>query len=87
MSSEHKATQIVSLRCHGLYDVLFNGEVIVKNAASPFTAACRALVARNLVGKLLMYDQRGMLCLIGDITKASKQTIQEGNRDGPTFVQ
>lgn len=88
MSDDHRVTRIPSLKWRYHWDVLHEGKVIVSHAYAPFGAAARALLAMGLTGRLTMYDQKGMPCLLGTIEKAAKYTItEESDGNGPRLVK
>jgi hypothetical protein len=71
-----------------LYDVTFDGEVIVSNSRVPECDASRALLAKGITGKLHMLDGRtGKPRTIIDIEKAAKLTVLENRRNSPRFVK
>lgn len=64
-----------------LYDVTYEGRVIVTNATEPCLAACRALREMGITGKLEMWDDiLPYVRLTADIDKAAKLTVEEGDR-------
>ena len=64
-----------------LYDVVFDGEVIVENSITPEFDACRVLLARGLTGKLDIFDAvTKKLCMTVDIEKGAKLTVVELGR-------
>ena len=70
-----------------LYDVEFEGEVIVKNSKDAECDAARALLARGMTGKLTMVDAKtGRPRTIINIEKAAKLTVSETRSHGPRFV-
>lgn len=70
-----------------LYDVTYDGRVIVTNAAEPCLAACRSLKEMGITGRLEMWDTvLPYVRLTADIDKAAKLTVREGDRP-PAFAK
>ena len=71
-----------------LYDVEFDGEVIVKNSKDAECDAARVLLARGIGGKITMVDAKtGNPRTIVNIEKAAKVTISETRSHSPRFVK
>ena len=71
-----------------LYDVEFEGEVIVKNSKDAECDAARALLARGMTGKLTMVDAKtGKPRTFINIEKAAKLTVSETRSHGPRFAR
>jgi hypothetical protein len=71
-----------------LYDVTFEGEVIVSNSRVPECDAARVLLARGITGKLTMVDgNTGKPRTVVNIEKAAKLTVSENRRDSPHFIR
>lgn len=64
-----------------LYDVSYEGHVIVTDSTEPCLAACRALKAMGITGRLEMWDDvLPYVRLTADIDKAASLTVEEGDR-------
>ena len=64
-----------------LYDVSYNGIIIVTASTEPCLAAARVLKARGLKGRIEMWDNVLPYCRVHtDIEKAAGLTIEEGER-------
>jgi hypothetical protein len=65
------------------------GEKIVANAFDPEYAACRALVARGLTGRLEVWRPGSAfpVVVVPDIAKGARLTIREDARRGPCLVK
>jgi len=71
-----------------LYDVEFDGEVIVRNSKDAECDAARVLLARGVTGMITMVDgNTGKPRTIVNIGKASKATVSETLSHGPRFVK
>ena len=69
-----------------LYDLVFEGETIVKGSTTPELNACRVLLARGLTGKLEIFDAvTNKPRSIVDIEKGAKLTVTETRTVGPKF--
>jgi hypothetical protein len=65
----------------GLYRVLYHGQVLVESARTPAFAACRALLARGVTGKLAVYSVGGVEPrMTMDIERAAGFTISESEK-------
>jgi hypothetical protein len=66
-----------------------DGEKIVANAFDPEYAACRALVARGVAGRLEVWRPGSTFpaMVIRDIAKGARLTIREDARRGPCVVK
>lgn len=70
-----------------LYDVRYNGIMIVRASTEPCLDGARALKALGHIGKLELWDDiTPYVRLTADIDKASKKTIREGD-DPPRLVK
>jgi hypothetical protein len=71
----------------GNCSVSFNGEVLVASSRDPEFAACRALLARGIRGKVKVIDDntRRHRSTV-DIERGAKLTCEEGAH-GPHFVK
>jgi hypothetical protein len=81
MSSEVKAevecTRYTS--SGGRYRVLYQGKTLIEGERTPAFAACRALLAKGIIGKLAMYSLGGSTPrLMVDIKRGASLTIEEG---------
>jgi hypothetical protein len=72
-----------------LYDIVFNGEVIIHRDRLPEHNAARVLLVRGLKGKLIFLDAKtGKERLIfNDIETAAKCTVSETREHGPRLVR
>jgi hypothetical protein len=71
-----------------LYDVEFDGELVVTNSAEPACAMARVLLARGITGNILMIDGKaGRPRYTVNIEKAARLTDRETAREGPRFVR
>ena len=69
-----------------LYDLVFEGETIVKGTTTPEFDACRVLLTRGLTGKLEIFDVvTNKPRMIVDIEKSAKLTVTETRTVGPKF--
>ena len=70
-----------------LYDVVYEGRVIVTDSTEPCLAACRALKAMGITGRLEMWDTvLPYVRLTAKIGIAAKKTIREGD-EPPRLVK
>jgi hypothetical protein len=71
------------------YAVLLDGKVIVASAYDPEYAACRALVALGITGRLEVWRSEAAYpaIIIRDIEKAAGLTIREDARHGPAVIE
>jgi len=70
-----------------LYNVVFDGELIVEHSRDPECDLARALKARGYTGMVDMLDgATGRLRTIINIEKAAKLKVEEGP-SGPRFVK
>lgn|SRR5215471_406352 len=71
------------------YRVDYQGSVLIDEAWNPELEACRALLARGIVGRLEAWrfgkDHPDML--IADIAKAAEWTVEENEKSGPRLVR
>jgi hypothetical protein len=71
-----------------LYDIEFDGELLVSNSRDPECELARALLARGITGKLTLVDAiTRKPRLILDIEKMAKLTVEEGRSRGPRLVK
>jgi hypothetical protein len=71
-----------------LYDVEFEGDLIVTGSADAECAAARELLARGITGRLTFLDGvTGKPRTIINIEQAAKLTVRDGSRQGPMFVK
>jgi hypothetical protein len=71
-------TRLHPIGKHGVYNVLFDGKLLVENSRAPELDACRALLAMGHTGKLTMCDGKtGKPRSIMDIERAAKLTVRE----------
>jgi hypothetical protein len=71
-----------------VYDVKYEGELIVTGSADAECDAARVPLARGIEGALSMIDGvTGKPRTIIDIEKAAKLTVREGNRQSPMFAK
>jgi hypothetical protein len=71
-----------------LYDVIFDGEVIVAGSRAPECDAARVFVARGIAGSLVILDaETGKHRMTVNIAKAAKLTVEENRRQPPRFVK
>ena len=70
-----------------LYNVTYQGEVIVTDSTEPCLEACRSLKVRGITGRLEMWDTAlPYVRLTADIGTAAKTTIREGD-EPPRLVK
>lgn len=69
------------------WDVLFNGDLLISRHHDPEHAACRALLARGLTGKVAFVHTNGMAGMTMDIEKGAGLTVSENEHHGPYFTQ
>ena len=67
---------------HARFSVTFNGEVIVASARDPEHDACRALLARDITGRVQFYTAAGTPSLTMDFETAARRVMSEEDRDG-----
>jgi hypothetical protein len=61
------------------YSVIFRGKLLIEGSRDPECYAARALVAKNIMGKLTMLDGKtGKPRTFIDIEKAARLTAEEG---------
>lgn len=66
-----------------LYDLIFEGEMIVKGSRSPIYDLCRALLERGYTGTARTIDKDGSGLMRCDIEKGAKLTVGESDEFGP----
>ena len=67
------------------YEGILNGEVLVSKSADPVHAACRAMKAKGLAGRVEFYrpgDANPSL-IVHDLDKAAMLRVVETEREGP----
>lgn len=76
------------IRQHGpLYDVEYNGEIILRSH-KPFFDGARALLALGVTGRFEMWDrERPYPRMLGDIEKAAALDVRETSKHGPRIVK
>jgi hypothetical protein len=68
--------------------VAFNGETIVSNSRIPEFDACRVLLARGLIGTLVLADAvTGKNRLSLDIERGAKLTVREDRTRAPRLAK
>ena len=69
------------------YKATLNGEVIVAKSSDPVHAACRAMKARGLFGRVEFYRPEGTYpdLIVHDLGKAAGFRIVETERVGPVI--
>jgi hypothetical protein len=71
-----------------LYDVEFDGELVVTNSAEPACATARVLLAQGITGNILMIDGKtARPRYTVNIEKVARLTVRETAREGPRFVR
>lgn len=71
-----------------LYDVDFNGEIVVADSKDAECELARALQARGITGSVTLLDANtGKPRITINIEKAAKLTVQETRSHGPRFVK
>jgi len=71
-----------------LYDVEFDGELIVTASADPECDLARALLMRGVTGTIALIDGKtGEHRVTVNIEKAAKLTVRDTAREGPRFVR
>jgi hypothetical protein len=72
-------------KCSNRYSMIFDGKLFVHRSRDPECDTARALLAKGIIGKLIMLDGKtGRTRTIIDIEKAAKLTAEEGP-SGPRF--
>lgn len=66
-----------------IYDLIFDGEMIVKGSKAPIYDLCRALQARGYTGTAQTVDRDGRPQMTCNIEAGAKRSVSEGDRDGP----
>jgi hypothetical protein len=68
------------------YRVTYLGETLIESTRDPAFEACRALLARGIVGKLVTYSPGSSVPRLRvDIEKGSKLMTIDNANDGPRF--
>jgi hypothetical protein len=67
------------------YRVTYLGETLIESARDPAFEACRALLARGIVGTLVTYSGSSVPRLRVDIEKGAKLMTVDNAHDGPRF--
>lgn len=70
-----------------LYDVVVDGETIVRRSHAPEHDACRALLAKGITGRLTLMDMSGTPRSSLDIEKAAPWTVIEDDKRGLLVVR
>ena len=71
-----------------LYDVIFDGRVIIADSNDPECDLARAALAEGLTGFVQMLDaETGRPRTLINIEKAATLTVEEGKTRGPRFVR
>jgi hypothetical protein len=71
-----------------LYDVEFNGEIVVRDSKDAECDLARALQARGIAGYVTLLDANtGKHRSTVNIAKAAKLTVQENRSEGQRFVK
>ena len=66
-----------------VYNVIFDGELVLERRRDPDFDLARVLLARGLTGKVTLYDgNTGKPRTLMDIEKAAKVCVTEESRDG-----
>ena len=85
----HRVTIKATLRSakRQYYKATLNGEVIVAKSSDPVHAACRAMKARGLFGRVEFYRPEGPYpgLIVHDLDKAADLRIVETERVGPVI--
>jgi hypothetical protein len=69
------------------YSVVFRGKLLVERSRDPECDAARALLAKGIIGRLMLLDGKtGKPRIIVNIEKCALLTVEEGPR-GPRFVK
>jgi hypothetical protein len=69
-----------------LYDIEFEGELVVRDSKDPECELARALRARGVTGTVTLVDANGPRITI-NIEKCAKLTVRETRSHGPRFVK
>ena len=68
------------------YRVTYLGETLIESARDPTFEACRALLARGVVGTLVTYSPGSSVARLRvDIEKGAKLMTVDNTHDGPRF--
>ena len=69
------------------YEAILNGEVIVAKSTDPVHAACRAMKAKGLFGRVEFYRPGGPYpsLIVHDLDKAAMLRVVETEREGPVI--
>jgi hypothetical protein len=71
-----------------LYDVEFDGQIVVTNSKDAECDLARVLLARGIKGMVTVFDAiTGKPRTIVNIEKAAKLTVLETRRRGPRFIK
>ncbi len=69
-----------------VYSVIYDGKLLVERSRDPECHAARALLAKGITGKLVMWDGKtGVPRTIINIEKAAGLQVTEERRDGLRF--
>jgi len=69
-----------------LYDVILDGEVIVRRSHDPELDACRALLAKGVTGKLSLTDHTGKPRLTMDIEIGARWSVIDDDKRGLLLI-
>ena len=70
-----------------LYDVEFDGELLVERSSDPACDLARALKERGVTSHVKVIDERGVHRYTVNIERAAQLTVRETEREGPRFAQ
>ena len=77
-----------SRRVWYLYDIIFDGRVIIADSDDPECELARALLAEGITGIVQLLDaETAKPRMLINIEKAAKLTVQENRTRGPRFVK
>ena len=70
------------------YRVTYLGATLIESAGDPEFEACRALLARGIIGTLVSYSPGGSVARMRvDIEQGAQLTTVESAKDGPRFAR
>jgi hypothetical protein len=69
-----------------LYDVEFEGELVVRDSKDPECALARVLQSRGITGKVTLVDANGPRIAI-NIERCARLTVRETRSQGLRFVK
>ena len=70
-----------------LYDVEFDGELLVERSHDPACGLARALKEGGVTGHVKVIDERGVHRYTVNIKKATLLTVRETEGEGPRFAE